>query len=144
MRLSTMHPVWKKTQILTQGLLFVAASLFWVSAAWDAGREVMPEAIYGDAVALFEAETWARIILFASFIYLFGIYRNGRSRFSPFIRLAGAISHCALFSAFIYHASTAQYGDVVMIFCGAYFLPMHLWFTALNILDCINVVRAHR
>jgi len=118
------------SQLVVQAMMLGISVLFWIAAKMRSGP-VMPSSIYGDWVVSFDAEVWAASIMLAAFVFLAGIIINGEWRWSPALRLGGALWHCITLGAFVAGAATAQYGDPVVMMCTGAGV-VHLWFAWLN------------
>lgn len=127
------------SQSKTQIAFLVIAIGFWIGAKLK-DSPVMPAAVYGEWVVSFPAEWWAASIMLASAIYLSGILINGAWRWSPLLRLSGALWHIVTLTAFVIGASSAEYGDFLTISCGV-FAVKHGWFAWLNAGDLCRAVR---
>ena len=96
------------------GLFFFVACLFWISAQTETFK--MPVEVYGEAVIAIPAELWAGVLLFANALHLFGLYINGRWRWSPLLRVVALLTHLTFSITFLTSAITAPVGDVVALF----------------------------
>lgn len=121
-----------------QFALLAMAAVFWfVSAVFD-GKLMTPN-VYGEWVTQFEDHIWAASIMAASTVYLLGCFINGNWRWSPALRLSGALWHVITMGVFAIGAMGAEDGSalavIAMTFCG-----LHVWFLWLNISDLIGAV----
>ena len=96
-------------------MLFGCAMAFWISVR--VGMFTMPAEVYGPAVAI-PAALWSGLILFANATWLFGLYINGRWRYSPVVRLLGVSGNLFFFSLFFATSAMAPVGDPLTIFNG--------------------------
>lgn len=120
-------------------LLGVAGAIYCAAAALKSGP-IMDPAIYGDLVTSVPAEAWSWPITLASCVYLLGIWINGNWRWSPFLRLAGALVHAVsltLFAIMAYRLPTVDPFVVTAALCGA----ANIWFFALNLGDAVRAIR---
>lgn len=118
------------SQQVVQLMMLGIAIMFWIAAKLR-DTPVMRADTYGVWVTSFDAEVWAASIMVASFVFLMGIIINGEWRWSPALRLAGAVWHVLTLTAFCVGAFGTANGDpVVMMSAGA--LGVHLWFVAVN------------
>ena len=125
-----------------QQMLLGMALVFWIFAVVKDGPIMAPE-IYGEFVTQYPAEYWAASLMLASAVYLAGIIINGNWRWSPALRLTGALWHVATMALFVAGGMSAVHGDVIMIW-GASILIVHLFFAAWNIGDLWRAVRYGR
>lgn len=116
---------------------FMAAIVFWISV--QVGTFQMDASVYGAAVVAIPAELWSGLILFANATWLFGLYINGRWRWSPFVRLLGIVSNLLFFSIFTLASKPGATGDTVTIF-SAVFALMTIRYTVLTLRECVSAV----
>lgn len=121
------------SQEVLQWAFLVLAFGFW-AAAKAQDDPIMPAAVYGEWVVSIDAEIWAGSIMLAAGLFLLGIIINGRWKWSPALRLAGATWHVVTLGVFSISAASAQYGDFMTLAAGV-FCGVHAWFAALNICD---------
>lgn len=140
---SSMNREWKKSQLLVGIPMFLFSCTFWIMSAWVPSREMMPEQIYGEAVALFDAEDWAALCAFSGFAHVMGIYLNGRRWWSPMMRLLGCLGQLAFLLLFAYFARSAAVGDPLYIFLLTFLLPIYGYFAWLSVLDIHFTRRLH-
>jgi hypothetical protein len=130
------------SQTVFQAMLLGMALVFWIEAKIEDGPIMAPE-IYGDFVTQYPAEWWAASLMLASGCYLAGILINGNWRWSPALRLVGALWHVTTMALFVVGGMDAKHGTVIMIW-GASILIVHLFFTAWNVGDLTRAVRNGR
>lgn len=136
--LSTMDYRWKDYQIgislglLACGIAFMVAALF---------MPVMPEEVYGAAVTAISAEAWSLAVIGASTASLWGIFKNGRSRWSPLWRVGGYTAHVFIFVLFAIKATSTIFGLYLAIYSLVFFTSHMLFFIWVNIYDVGNVFR---
>lgn len=142
MQMSTMNHNYKHHQVMVQMHLFLVSTVFWVISNYYPTREMMSAADYGTLVVSIDAEIWAGCLMTSSTMYLYGLLENGRSVFSPFYRLFGALSNFLIYAFFAF--SVMQDGNVnfVLLFCVFFFCPMMLFGIINNGLDCVNTMRS--
>lgn len=124
-------------QITHQWVLMVMALAFWIMAVRQDTPVMGPE-LYGLWVTSFPAELWAGSIMFASMFYLAGCYINGEWRWSPLLRLIGALWHIFTMGAFAWGAWSV--GSSAMVMISASFVALHIWFAALNASDLLGAI----
>lgn len=135
---STMDYRWKDYQagfsigLWVCGAVFMATSLI---------MPVMPQEVYGEAVTSISAEAWSLSVIVASTASLWGIYKNGRSRWSPLWRVAGYLVHLIIFALFAVLAASTVFGLYLSIYSTAFFAPHMAFFIWVNRLDVLNVFR---
>jgi len=135
---STMNPKYKSGQLVFHTSLLAFSMLFWM-AAKSTDSPVMPIEVYGDAVRLFAAETWAGGQMIASFAVLFGVLRNGRAWWSPYLRLIGNISACSIYGYFCYSAaSSASFPEAVTLAAITVFSGQSLFYAFISFMDCVH------
>ena len=130
------------SQTVYQKMMLGMALAFWVAAKIMEGP-VMNPALYGEFVTQYPAEYWAASLMLASAVYLAGIIINGNWRWSPALRLTGALWHCVTLAMFSYGGMSAADGQPMMIWGGCA-LGVHAWFALLNIGDLWRAVRYGR
>ena len=128
----------RDAQIEWAALFLFVACMFWIMAQID--DLVMPLEVYGRMVTAIPAELWAGVLMFANAAHLFGLYINGRWRWSPVVRVLALLVHLGFSIAFVSSALTAPFGDVVVLFSTG-FAFWNARFLAINVGD---VVRVHR
>ena len=139
MKLSTMEYRWKDYQsgvsfgLLACGVAFMAASLF---------MPIMPIEVYGLAITTIPAEAWALAVITASTMSIWGIYKNGRSKWSPLWRVAGYLIHLAIFLSLTAMAGVTVFGLYIAIYASVFFSTHMMFFIWINIADVINVFRS--
>lgn len=126
----------RNSQIDWAVTFFGAACLFWVSAHLEIFT--MPPEMYGAAMEI-PAEVWSGLLVFSSAVWLFGIYINGRWRWSPLLRVAGCGGHLTFNLIFLWTSATAPMGDVVALFSVSFALA-NARFLALNLRDLWRVI----
>jgi len=97
---------------LFYGFAFFAAAI----SGWDA----MFPSQFGDTAVKAEVEAWAGAQLGASVILAMGLMINGRWRWSPALRLAGATVISALCWGLAVSAFTAPEGWPVAVYCAGF------------------------
>lgn len=127
------------SQTVFQIMLLGMALVFWIFAKVKSGP-IMDAEIYGAFVTRYPAEWWAASLMLASGGYLAGILINGNWRWSPALRLIGALWHVVTMSMFVIGGMHAPHGDVIMIW-GASILIVHLFFAAWNATDLGRAVQ---
>lgn len=134
---STMDYRWRNYQagfslgLLSCGIAFMAASLF---------MPAMPTEVYGEAVTSIAAEAWSLAVIMASTFSLWGIYKNGRSRWSPLWRVAGYSMHLVIFALFAVLAANTVFGLYLTIYSTLFFSTHMLFFIWVNIHDVRNML----
>lgn len=121
------------SQEVVQWMFLAIATAFWAATWFKTGPVMRPET-YGDWIVLWPTRFWAGSLMLASGVYLMGIIINGRWRWSPLLRLMGAVWHFGTLTAFAAGASEAPYGENLMI-SSAVSACVHLWFAYLNLAD---------
>jgi hypothetical protein len=124
------------SQEVVQIVFILIACLFWAASALTT-EPMMPANVYGDYVVTINASVWAFGIAAACTLYLVGIYINGSWRWSPALRLTGALAHGSILSLFSISASTAADGDFLVVAAGV-FAGLYAWFAFLNLSDLIG------
>lgn len=138
MHKSTMNPKWKAQQagfsfgLFACGISFMAASLF---------MPIMPVEVYGEAMTAISAEAWSLAVIAASTMSLWGIYKNGRSRWSPLWRVGGYSLHLVVFLMFAAKATETIFGLYLAIYSTVFFSTHMMFFIWVNIQDVRNVFR---
>lgn len=113
--------------------IFACGLLFYIAArAWP---DAMPVQVYGQMAYDIDAETWSLGFMSASGMAAYGIHINGRWRWSPVLRLSGYLLLLMMFAYLVGSAITAQFGAVVAIFGGMFFIPMLVGFLRINLAD---------
>jgi hypothetical protein len=121
------------SQFVMQSMMLGIALMFW-AAAKATTEPVMSPDTYGAWVTSIPAEIWAGSIMLASFVFLLGVLINGEWRWSPALRLVGAVWHVFTLGAFCFGAFGTANGSPVLMMCvGA--LGVHLWFSWINLGD---------
>jgi len=136
---STMDQVWKLYQKGFSWGLFICGSVFMVST-WFA--PVMAPEVYGAAIYAIPAEAWAFGVVLASTMSLYGIYKNGRSRWSPLWRVGGYLLHLVIFMALAVMSSFAAFGSHMAIYAVFFFSTHMVMFIWVNIGDIYRVFRS--
>ena len=76
----------------------------------------------------------------ASTAYLLGVIINGKWRWSPVLRVAGASWHVITLAAFVLSAFGAEFGDFMVlasgVFCGVH--TVFLWWNIRDMLDAVT------
>ena len=121
------------SQEVLQWAFLVLAFGFW-AAAKAKESPIMPSEVYGAWVVSIDAEIWAGSIMLAASLFLMGIIINGRWRWSPLLRLCGALWHVGTLGIFAISAAGSEYGDFMTLAAGV-FCGVHAWFFALNLAD---------
>ena len=135
---STMDKAWKLYQagmsfsLLACGIVFMIAALF---------MPVMPVEAYGAEITAISAEAWSLGVIAASTMSLWGIYKNGRSRWSPLWRVAGYSIHTIIFILFAVKAAATIFGLYLTIYSTIHFTTHMAVFIWVNIGDVRNVFR---
>ena len=135
---SSMNLKWKPYQsgfsfgLLACGISFMFSALF---------MPVMPPEVYGEAVTAISAESWSLAVMVASTASLWGIYKNGRSRWSPLWRVGGYSLHIAIFVLFSVKATATIFGLYLAIYSLVFFTSHMIFFIWVNIGDVRNVFR---
>ena len=135
---STMDQTWKLYQ---QGFslgLFVCGSVF-MGATWFA--PVMAPEVYGAAIYAIDAEWWAFGVVFASTSSLYGLFKNGRSRWSPLFRVFGYILHLVIFMALAIMSSDAAFASHMAIYAVFFFSTHMVTFIWVNVGDVYRSCR---
>lgn len=128
------------SQTVMQEAFLLLAILFFVAAKLK-DTPVMPAAVYGEWVVSIDAEAWAVSIMLASVVYIVGIVVNGNWRWSPALRLIGAVWHVFTLGAFTIGCSPAAYGDSFALGCAVFGL-VHLRFAWWNMCDLWRAIKA--
>lgn len=115
------------------GVAFMVASLF---------MPIMPPEVYGSAITTVPAEAWALAVIAASTMSLWGIYKNGRSRWSPLWRVLGYSIHLVIFLSLTAMAGVTVFGLYIAIYAAVFFSSHMLFFIYINVDDVINVFRS--
>ena len=126
------------SQFVFQLMMLGIAMTFWAAAKVMDGP-VMDAATYGVWVTSFDAEVWAASIMLASFAFLMGVIINGEWRWSPALRLAGAVWHVLTLGAFCIGAGGTANGSHVVIMC-LWACLVHIWFAWVNLGDLRRAV----
>jgi hypothetical protein len=135
---STMDYRWKDYQSGFSFALWVCGAVFMCTALI---MPVMPEEVYGEAVTSISAEIWSLGVMIASTISLIGIYKNGRSRWSPLLRVCGYFLHFIIFSLFAVLSASTVFGLYLTIYSSVFFAPHMAFFIWVNRADVLNVFR---
>ena len=135
---STMDQTWKLYQLGFSLGLFVCGSVF---MGFTIFTPVMAPEIYGAAIYAIPAEVWAFGVVLASTMSLYGIYKNGRSRWSPLWRVAGYSLHLLIFMALAIMSSFAQFGSHMAIYAAFFFSPHMVTFIWVNVGDVYRSCR---
>lgn len=126
-------------EVIQWGFLGIAAA-FWTASVLKSGPVMKPET-YGTLIVQWPTQFWAGSLMLASGLFLLGIIINGRWKWSPFLRLAGATWHCFTLLAFSFGGATAEFGENLAISAGV-FAVIHFWFAALNLSDLRFALRS--
>ena len=138
MHKSTMNQKWKLYQSGFMLGLFLCGSVFMMISLM---MPIMPEEVYGAAITVVPAELWSFSVVFASTMSLYGIYKNGRSRWSPLWRVAGYTLHLLIFSAIAVMATSTVFGMYMAIYAMFFFSTHMAFFIWVNLRDVCNVFR---
>lgn len=136
---STMDPTWKLYQLGFSFGLFACGSVF-MGATWFA--PVMAPEVYGAAIYNIPAEAWAFGVVLASTMSLYGVYKNGRSRWSPLWRVAGYSLHLLIFMALAILSATADFASHMAIYAVCFFSTHMAFFIWVNLGDVYRVFRS--
>lgn len=128
----------REAQIEWASLFLFVACLFWIAAG--TGDFAMSEEVYGPVVIAVPAELWSSVLLFANAAHLFGLYINGRWRWSPLVRVMALLTHSAFSITFLTSSVAAPFGDVVTLF-SAGFAIWNLRFLWINLGDLRRAIR---
>ena len=128
------------SQAVVQGAFLLLAILFFIAAKLK-DRPVMPAEVYGDWVVSIDAEAWAASIMLASVVYIVGIVVNGNWRWSPALRVVGALWHVFTLGAFTIGSGAAIYGDNFALGCFVFML-VHGMFVYWNACDLWRAIKA--
>ena len=129
---STMDQTWKLYQLGFSFGLFVCGSVF-MGATWFA--PVMAPEVYGSAIYAIPAEWWAFGVVAAATMSLYGIYKNGRSRWSPLWRVGGYILHLVIFMALAVMSIDAAFASHMAIYAVFFFSTHMVTFIWVNVGD---------
>ena len=129
---STMDQTWKLYQLGFSWGLFVCGSVF-MFATWFS--PVMAPEVYGSAIYAIPAEVWAFSVVFAATVSLVGIYKNGRSRLSPLLRVGGYLLHLVIFMALAIMSIDAAFASHMAIYAVFFFSTHMITFIWVNIGD---------
>ena len=138
MKLSTMDKSWKTYQA---GLMFSLFTLGCLFLLVSMNTVVMAPEVWGSAIYAIPAEAWAVTILAASTSSLYGIYKNGRSRWSPLWRVAGYFTHLIVFSGLAIMSSLAEFGSAMSLMAMTIMIPHMTVFIYINIGDVVRSCR---
>ena len=130
---STMDQTWKLYQLGFSWGLFVCGSVFMGFTIFT--TPVMAPEVYGAAVYAIPAEVWAFSVVFAATMSLVGIYKNGRSRWSPLLRVGGYLLHLVIFMALAIMSSVAAFGSHMAIYAVFFFSTHMVMFIWVNVGD---------
>lgn len=135
---STMNLRWKDYQAGVSFGLWVCGVAFMIAALY---MPVMPIEVYGDAVTAISAEAWSLGVMAASTASLWGIYKNGKSRWSPLWRVTGYSMHLGIFLLFAVKAAATVFGLYLTIYSILFFSTHMAFFIWVNLVDVRNVFR---
>lgn len=127
------------SQFVVQCMMLSIAVMFWIAAKASDDPVMLPDT-YGVWVTSIDAELWAASIMAAAFVFLMGILINGEWRWSPALRLAGALWHVLTLGAFCVGAAGTAHGSPVVMMCAGA-LGVHGWFSWINLADLRRSVR---
>jgi hypothetical protein len=127
------------SQFVMQMMMLGISVMFWVAAKVTT-EPVMQADTYGMWVTSIPAEVWAGSIMLAAFVFLMGVIINGEWRWSPSLRLAGALWHVVTLGLFCIGATGTAHGSPVVLMCAGA-LGVHLWFSWLNLGDLRRAMR---
>jgi len=131
-----MRPMRDRTDQLSFAIrVFLCGLLFYIWSSMLPGA-MAPE-VYGQAAFDIEAETWSIGFMSAAGLILYGVIINGRWRWSPILRLLGFFALLLMFTVLVLSSISAQFGSVVAIFGGLFFIPEIVGFIRVNILDMV-------
>ena len=119
--------------------LFVCGSVF-MFATWFS--PVMAPEVYGSAIYAIPAEVWAFAVVMAATMSLYGIYKNGRSRWSPLWRVGGYSLHLLIFMALAIMSATAAFASHMAIYAVFFFSTHMVVFIWVNLGDVYRVFRS--
>lgn len=96
-------------------LLLGAVGFVYCLAASLMDGPVMDSRIYGTAITNIPAEYWSWPIFISSCVYILGIYINGNWRWSPGLRLFGALFHASTLLLFSVMGYRQEFVDPFVI-----------------------------
>jgi hypothetical protein len=135
---STMDQSWKLYQKGFSWGLFVCGSVFMFATLFS---PVMAPEVYGSAIYAIPAEVWAFGVVAAATMSLYGIYKNGRSRWSPLWRIGGYLLHLFIFMALAIMSSDADFASHMAIYAVFFFSTHMVTFIWVNVGDIYRVFR---
>ena len=130
MPLSTMNKPWALVQLVfCLGFLFTGLNFL---VLIELGLFQMKQEVYGDAVYQVSSHAWALGHILPATLSLYGVLRNGTSRWSPLFRVTGYVIYLAIMLAFWFWSIQAAFGGVVSIYVQGFFAPVIVLFIAVN------------
>ncbi|RBO54074.1 hypothetical protein DSD19_06330 [Rhodovulum sp. BSW8] len=83
------------------GAVFIGIGLAFIIGGLASTADVMAPELYGDRITRWPAEAWGAVVAVSAALYRLGIAINGRWRWSPAIRTAGAAAQVSITLAII-------------------------------------------
>lgn len=138
MKLSTMNKDMKSYQAGLMFSLFLFGVLFMLVSMQTV---VMAPEVWGSAIYAIPAEAWSFAIMAAATMSIYGIYKNGRSRWSPLWRVGGYSILLVISSGLAIMSNLAEYGSAMSLFAMTLIIPPLTVFIYINIGDVARACR---